>query len=485
MAVFIKKVNIPQKSDLINIDMTGSGTAQTYRIIKKISDDVVEVIAMANVGTGAYSYTNTTYENNVIDVALNTTWYGNLSATAKSAIVDKTFRQTEWGTTGNPAYVGIRDNYGTIQKYNIALTNATYGNEITRHVYALSVQDIIDYLEVTPEMTQANTTLTYTNLWTIFWNSSTQQSQMIWLQDVFTGSNLYAYMVAGATGQVTATNYNIEIGYRPAFQIDLSKIDYTFTDGRQPVELKPVSILQKSNNALSRVGMSYKVPIIYPTKSDIVDIDMTGSGTPQRFRVIKANDNIVEVVALANASDSQQFASSGQVYANSSLDTYLNTTWYATLSNDAKTAIVDKAFRQESWNLDNSGNPDYNGYYGTTKPGSTSYVISLGNASFGTETTRHIYAIGTQDILDYILDTSITDAELQNYNIWKMLWDDEVQHTGSSNNIWLNSASGGFSSGAFCVYGHNGSFDEQRTNGTYGVRPAFQIDLSKIDFTIE
>ena len=260
MAVFIKKVNIPQKSDLINIDMTGSGTAQTYRIIKVLENDVVEVIAMADASTSQAFGNNNTYANSSLDTYLNTTWYNTLSNTAKEAIVDKTFRQQSWyyGTDGDPDYKGTIIGGNT---YQLSLGNASFGNEITRHCYAISVQDVLDYLEVTPEMTTSNTTLNPSNILMMCWNTTGQMSgQYLWLSSALASDNSRALMIAGNTGQVTHASSSGSYRIRPAFQIDLSKIDYTFTDGRQPVELKPVSILQKSNNALSRVGMSWKIP---------------------------------------------------------------------------------------------------------------------------------------------------------------------------------------------------------------------------------
>ena len=229
-----------------------------------------------------------------------------------------------------------------------------------------------------------------------------------------------------------------------------------------------------------QAGIEYEE--ILAAKCDLLTMDL--DGTSRQYRVIKMlSGSVAEVVGMANASDSQQFAASGQVYADSALDTYLNTTWYTALSESAKAAIVDKTFIQDSWYNDNSGNPDYSGYSGTTKPGSTSYTISLGSAMFGTEITRHVYALSVQDVLDYVLDMSITDGQLQNYNIWKMLWNDEVQHTGVDNYLWLRSANASLSSDAFYVDGTYGATLKLNVANARAVRPAFQIDLSKISFT--
>ena len=228
-------------------------------------------------------------------------------------------------------------------------------------------------------------------------------------------------------------------------------------------------------------GITYE-EIIDVAKGDLITMNV--DGTDKQFRVLNMNGSVAEVVMMSNASDSQQFASSGQTYAGSNLDTYLNSTWYATLNATAQAAIVDKTFAQDSWYDNASGDPDYNGYYGTTNPGTSAYTISLGSATFGSEITRHVYALSVQDVLDYVLDTSITDGQLQNYNIWKMFWDITTQPPSTPQRIlWLRSAIASSSSYAFLVFGNTGRVNYFSANFTYAVRPAFQIDLSKIPFT--
>lgn len=215
-------------------------------------------------------------------------------------------------------------------------------------------------------------------------------------------------------------------------------------------------------------------------KGGLLNIDLNGDGTTEQYRVVSIDGTNAQIVAMTDAT-TMTFGSS-QVYANSSLDTYLNTTWYNTLSDTAKAAIVDKTFRQASWYYGSSGSPVYNGYYGNTKPGTSSYSVSLANASFGEEITRHVYALSIQDVIDYVTDTNVTDGQLQNYNIWKMFWNDEVSHSGY---LWLRCANAGYSDRVFYVSGSIGY-----VNGSYGctdsdeVRPALTLDLSKINFTV-
>lgn len=218
--LFIEKGTILQ----MNLD----GTDRQYRVLKNVSGSVFEVVGMFRaINYLAYNTTSTMttfsngsnyqkYEGSTLDTALNTTWYNNLSADAKAAIVDKNIVQDCWArsATGDPVYTGMYSN-----AYNVGLINATK-DVGTRHIYALSVQDIIDYLEVTPQMTSSNTTLTSANIGE-FLGSSTKG----WLRSANTtpGNGLHvraAYSIDSAS--VTTDN-----GAFPALQIDLSKITYT------------------------------------------------------------------------------------------------------------------------------------------------------------------------------------------------------------------------------------------------------------------
>ena len=296
MAVFIKKVNIPQKSDLINIDMTGSGTAQTYRVLKNVSGSVVEVMSMSDDTTSMFSGSNNTYEGSTLDTYLNTTWYSTLSNDAKSAIVDKTFRQDKWYLTaqGDPDYNGF---YGTTKPgtngYTVSLMSASFGNEITRHVYAISTQDVLDYVLDT---TITDGELQNYNIWKMFWNNEVQHTNMfVWLMSASTSG--YAMMIQGTSGYISDRNYSISSNMyaRPAFQIDLSKIDFTYVDSKPLYALKPVSVLQKSSGSLSRVNLSYKTEL--PVVTDL-------AGTTWVF-----NDN----VTISSAVSATTFTINGTI----------------------------------------------------------------------------------------------------------------------------------------------------------------------------
>lgn len=182
-----------------------------------------------------------TYAGNSLDNFLNNTWYNGgtyggvtfpgLTPTAKAAIVDKTFTQDSWNLDSTaPSYVGKYKSGNNEATYNIKLANAQYESAITRHVYALSVQDVLDYLGASISDTSSNTKLTYTNIWQMFWNSSTSQNDLIWFSSASAGYSRDAMSVVGVYGYVGYGNADI-YGYsvRPAFKIDLSKISWSKT----------------------------------------------------------------------------------------------------------------------------------------------------------------------------------------------------------------------------------------------------------------
>ena len=511
------------KGQIITLD------GKEYRIIK-LNGSVAEVVGMTNASDSQqFAASGQTYAGSALDTYLNSTFYATLSDKLKAAIVDKTFTQDSWYTdaSGDPDYSGY---YGTTNPgtsaYTISLGNAAFGAEITRHVYALSIQDVLNYVLDT-SITDGQ--LQNYNIWKMFWNDEVQHTgytNYLWLRSALVSSSSTVFFVRGEEGNVNYNYADFARGARAAFNVDLDVYFSLWADENFKTILFKSNAGADAQNAnlinflsanatpsavttfdLTSLGLSagdhtikvkatatgyadsnfsnsetYSVVVPMPSKGDLITMNV--DGTDKQFRVLNVNGNNAEVLMMSNSTDSQQFDASSQVYAGSALDTYLNSTWYDTLTSTAKSAIVDKTFTQDSWYWGASGDPDYSGYYGTTKPGTTAYTISLGNAAFGNSITRHVYALSVQDVLDYVLDTSITDGQLQNYNIWKMFWNDEVQHTGDNNYLWLRSAYASSSSDAFYVYGSRGHVSRNDVGNSRAVRPAFQIDLSQIDYTI-
>ena len=214
---------MPLKGDIITMD------SRQYRVLKT-NGTVAEVLCMYDASSSLkfdtdYNNFTNTYEGKNIDTYCNDTFYGGLSATMQSAIVDKTFTQDSWQWNGgSSAIANYNAKYGS-STYVLSLMNETYGSTITRHCYCLSCQDVIDYLEVSESMTIDNTTLTDVNIWQMFWNQSTSVSTSIWLRSANFTNSSFTFAV-DKLGNLSSTNANARKLARPAFQIDLSKVDW-------------------------------------------------------------------------------------------------------------------------------------------------------------------------------------------------------------------------------------------------------------------
>ena len=217
---------MPVKGDLITIE------SKQYRVLK-ITKTVAEVLAMYDSTTSqkfdASGNDSNVYANSSLDVYLSQTFYNSLSTTMQNAIVAKTFQQDSWkwngGTSAIANYAGT---YQTTNNYILSLMSTTYGSSISRKCYVLSCQDVIDYLEVTTSMGSADTTLTSENVWRMFWNQTTSPgSTYPWLRSAGSGDSDYAFYVIGRNGLLNSIIVDRASAVRPAFQIDLSKVEFT------------------------------------------------------------------------------------------------------------------------------------------------------------------------------------------------------------------------------------------------------------------
>ena len=217
---------MPVKGDLITIE------SKQYRVLK-ITKTVAEVLAMYNSTTSqefdVSGNDSNVYANRSLDVYLSQTFYNTLSTTMQNAIIAKTFQQDSWkwgsGTSAIANYAGT---YQTTNNYTLSLMSTTFGTSISRKCYVLSCQDVIDYLEVTTSMGSADTTLTSENVWRMFWNQTTSPgSAYLWLRSANSDSSSRAFDVNGRYGDLDSISVGFASAVRPAFQIDLSKVEFT------------------------------------------------------------------------------------------------------------------------------------------------------------------------------------------------------------------------------------------------------------------
>ena len=223
---------MPSKGDIITLD------SKLYRVLK-VNGTVAEVLAMYNASRSiefdSGSGRDDLYAGKSIDTYCNETFYGRLSSTMKSAIIDKTFTQDAWkGGVVVPTeahYTGTYVDDGDDSTYYLTLANAAYGESITRHCYCLSVQDVLDYLDATTSMSASDTTLTHANIIEMFWGSSADRMSS-WLRSACSTDpddfiDYEAFVVTDSHGDLFKDYVDSTLAVRPAFQIDLSKIEWT------------------------------------------------------------------------------------------------------------------------------------------------------------------------------------------------------------------------------------------------------------------
>lgn len=261
----------------------------------------------------------------------------------------------------------------------------------------------------------------------------------------------------------------------------------------QALSINGKGIYIENLSALAENGSLIKIVTPIVNKGDLVYLDVDGKGD-KLYRVLKCKGDVAKVVAMYDDLTSKYNETSMtttigsltvQKYEGSIIDTYLNTTWYNTLTSATKAAIVPENVVCDAWYWGNTGDPDYTGTYGGSVPGTSNYTISKytgGTLNIG---NRNVFALGVQDVIDYLNDSSVqvdTTAILRNANIWKMFWNDEVSHLDES--PWLRSSLASEFTHVWRVDGNRGNVGSRVINSPGVVRPAFNINLSQIEFSI-
>ena len=228
----------------------------------------------------------------------------------------------------------------------------------------------------------------------------------------------------------------------------------------------------------------YVPPPIVP-KGSLVKMDL--DGTERQYRVLSVNGNVCKVLGMwddltslyNSTSTTTTFGSiTAQKYEGSTLDTYLNTTWYNTLSTEAKNAIVPENVVQYCYQYYDEPNtpntPTYTYQYQYNWSDSDyENANNVGNVTVG---ERNVFALDLKDIFDYFGKVCITSNELMTlfFN----------QTTQVSKYLWLRSSSANNSIYAWRVRGNRGDLDYDRVLDSRVVRPALNLNLNQVEFTI-
>lgn len=225
----------------------------------------------------------------------------------------------------------------------------------------------------------------------------------------------------------------------------------------------------------------------YPVKGDLIELDLDGQGAKD-YRVLKISGSVAQVMAMYDTlmstyndtSTTTTFGSTtAQKYEGSTLDTYLNTTWYNTLTTATKAAIVPENVVQHCYQYYDEPNtpntPTYIYQYQYNWSDSDyENANDVGNVTVG---DRNVFALDLKDIFDYFGKVCITSNELMT-----LFWN---QTTAVSNYLWLRSSVADLSNFAWSVDGDSGSLDNDDVYDSFVVRPALNLDLSQIPYTLK
>ena len=228
------------------------------------------------------------------------------------------------------------------------------------------------------------------------------------------------------------------------------------------------------------------MPVIMPVKGDLINLDLDGQGVKQ-YRVLSMNGKVAKVMAMYDTltnvynstSTTTTFGSAtAQKYANSKLDTYLNTTWYNTLKDNVKAAIVPENVVQycyQYYNKPNTPNtPTYTYQYQYNWSDSDyENANDVGNVTVG---NRNVFALDLKDIFDYFDKVCITSNELMT-----LFWNSTAK---VSKYLWLRSSDADRSYYAWRVRGDGGLLVRNDVDYSDVVRPALNLNLNKIEFSI-
>ena len=231
--------------------------------------------------------------------------------------------------------------------------------------------------------------------------------------------------------------------------------------------------------------MALYVPPIVP-KGSIVNLDLDGNGSKQ-YRVLKCKDNVAKVMAMYNTlksaykstSTTTTFGSTtAQKYESSTLDNYLNTTWYGTLKDTVKAAIVPENVVQHCYKYydkpSTPNTPTYTYQYQSSQSdNSYANLNDEGNVAVG---NRNVFVLDIKDIFDYFEKICITTNELN------ILFFNQTTPPTSSYALWLRSSISPRSEEAHLMRGTG--FGNDRVGHSRIIRPTLNLDLSKINFTL-
>ena len=204
-----KEVNV-KAGDTLDIE------GNKYIVLEKQGNYQVLVMTASSIGKKAFQSNyddNTklrqdgqnanTYEGSEIDNYLENDWYNSLSSTMKVAIQSINIKQASHSSDSPDVEQG-------------AGYNSQVYNTISRHVFLPSIKEM-------------NKVVDLKNLKNLDKVKAFLNGTSIWTRDSYQGNAYIVEYLEASIGHLFDSDVNYTFGVRPAFVIDLSKVDYKVT----------------------------------------------------------------------------------------------------------------------------------------------------------------------------------------------------------------------------------------------------------------
>ena len=256
-------------------------------------------------------------------------------------------------------------------------------------------------------------------------------------------------------------------------------------DATEQAKIVPENIL-KGITILGVEGSVIEKPFVAPDIGQIITMDLgttAAAGTNNTYRVLSINGTQAKVVAMYDYNTSTAFntssitttfsdGSTGQKYEDSNLDAVF-TTFYNAMNDTAKAAIVPQNINQTIWGYNTGSSTDFDYAQEYNWEGTYNYHQNKGSVSVG---ERYVFALDMTDLADYFDNKTATSNQLM-----QLFYNQDKPTTYTY--PWLRSANAGSSNYCWHVRSSSGNVSSSYYVYSYAVRPAFVIDLSKVDWS--
>lgn len=305
--------------------------------------------------------------------------------------------------------------------------NGQVYNTISRHVFLPGADEIGKVVDLkNPDKVKAF--LNHTSIWT---------------RDSLHSNDVSAEFLTTEHGSLFDVVVYGACHVRPAFVVDLSQVNYS------------VVIKGSTSGGTSGSGDSESSGGTVTTPSELKALDIEGI----KYVVLEERENNQALVLTADSIGNKSFSRGYRddvkqnTYEGSMIDRHLENEWYNGLSSTMKAAIQTTNIKQASYAIDTD--PDSKQETGT-------------NGQVYNTISRHVFLPSVSEIGKVV---DLKDP-------------DKVKAFLKGISIWTRDSNQSIASDAECLYANDGRLYGYKVRNAIGVRPAFVIDLSQVNYSV-